>query len=1145
MSKLDPDSRTKTLDKSPRNHTAVVRRSLASAMILLAALLTGPRSALAEGTLVAWGRDNSGQTNVPAGTYVAIATGAEHGLAIRPDQTLIGWGNNIFGQISVPTGTFTTVAAGLSHSLAIRTDGTLAAWGHNDFGQINVPSGTFIAVAGGDRFSLAIRTDGTLVGWGRNNFGQIDVPSGTFIAVAGGGYFGVAIRTDGTLVGWGRNDEGQINVPSGTYTAIACGLIHSQAIRTNGTLAAWGNNDYGQCNEPSGTFTAVTAGRLFGLAIRSDRTLAGWADNFYGQINVPAGQFSAVSASNSGDFGVGIQLPIGRCCLPAGQGCLTVTQIDCTNAGGSWGGAGSTCQMTDADSDGVIDACDNCPTNANSNQADADLLNVIYSPVAAWRFDENSGATAADLVSSHTGTLAGGAGWAAGRAGIAVALDGVNDGVVIADANDLDFGPTADFAVSVWVKVPPTQLDIIRPDNDIVEKWNDIGGYPFVIRLLNQTAGPLAGKVRAARYDGVVNPAVTSTATIHDNQWHHIAFLRDAGILKLYIDNVLQGSTPDTTTGVTANASPLYLGNRAGNKNFLLGAIDELAIYGRALSVAELTKLHSSIGFGDGRGDVCDNCPSMWNPTQPDGDADGIGDACDPCTDTDADGYGNPGYSANTCLTDNCPSISNSNQSDADGDGVGDACDSCSTTPNSDQLDTDSDGLGDVCDNCPTVSNISQIDADGDGIGDPCDPCTDADGDGSGNPGFPANTCPLDNCPTIANADQLDTDGDGKGNACDNCPLAANADQLDSDGDGIGDVCDNCWIAANPAQTDSDGDGHGDACDNCPLVLNAGQDDRELLAASFAPVAAWPFEEGAGAVTADIVGSHVGTVWEASWAIGSHRRGIALDGVNDGVIVPDAADLDFGPAQNFTLSLWVKMPGTQADVSAQDNSIVEKWYGVGGYPYVIRAFNQTSPNAGRIYAVRYDGSNASDVVSITQINDNSWHHIALVKDGGSIRLWIDSSVEDSAQDVSGDTTNASFVYIGNRAFASNFFNGTVDELAIFGRALSPAEIWNLAHAAGFGDGVGDACDNCAAVLNADQVDSDSDGMGNSCDACPNRSSGDVNGDSLVDPADVTAFTAVLLDPAGATADERCAADVNADGSADGLDTQGFIELLIP
>ena len=195
---------------------------------------------------------------------------------------------------------------------------------------------------------------------------------------------------------------------------------------------------------------------------------------------------------------------------------------------------------------------------------------------------------------------------------------------------------------------------------------------------------------------------------------------------------------------------------------------------------------------GDLVGDVCDNCPSVANNDQFDSDGDGDGDGCDSCTDTDNDGYGNPGFIPNTCPDDNCEFTANPNQVDIDNDGVGDACDNCLTDINTDQADTDNDDVGDVCDNCQNDANINQEDQDSDEVGDACD-----------------------NCLTTPNPAQTDTDIDDVGDACDNCNVTPNPNQVDTDTDGVGDLCDNCVNDPNPNQADSDSDGKGDVCDCC------------------------------------------------------------------------------------------------------------------------------------------------------------------------------------------------------------------------------------------------------------------------------------------------------------------------------------------
>ena len=164
----------------------------------------------------------------------------------------------------------------------------------------------------------------------------------------------------------------------------------------------------------------------------------------------------------------------------------------------------------------------------------------------------------------------------------------------------------------------------------------------------------------------------------------------------------------------------------------------------------------------DGIPGWADNCPDVYNPEQLDADADSIGDVCDECTDSDGDGFGDPGFIANLCPDDNCPSM-----------------------PNPSQDDFDEDGTGDICDDC-----------------------TDSDGDGYGNPGYASNVCADDNCPDDPNPDQADADSDNIGDAC--CCLPPTVGDVDRSGvvdiSDISILVDNQFIDLTPLGCPAEGD---------------------------------------------------------------------------------------------------------------------------------------------------------------------------------------------------------------------------------------------------------------------------------------------------------------------------------------------------
>jgi hypothetical protein len=73
---------------------------------------------------------------------VAVAAGGDHALALKVDGTVVAWGNNSRGQTNVPGGLTNAmaIAAGYAHSIALRNDGTVIAWGDNTYGQTNGPA---------------------------------------------------------------------------------------------------------------------------------------------------------------------------------------------------------------------------------------------------------------------------------------------------------------------------------------------------------------------------------------------------------------------------------------------------------------------------------------------------------------------------------------------------------------------------------------------------------------------------------------------------------------------------------------------------------------------------------------------------------------------------------------------------------------------------------------------------------------------------------------------------------------------------------------------------------------------------------------------------------------------------------------------
>jgi hypothetical protein len=90
--------------------------------------------------------------------------------------------------------------------------------------------------------------------------------------------------------------------------------------------------------------------------------------------------------------------------------------------------------------------------------------------------------------------------------------------------------------------------------------------------------------------------AVRGTATVARNVWTHLATTYDGANQRFYVNGVLVGTTPGTGSIVVSNGAIRIGGNASSTGEFFQGLIDEVRVYNRALSAAEIvTDMNAAI----------------------------------------------------------------------------------------------------------------------------------------------------------------------------------------------------------------------------------------------------------------------------------------------------------------------------------------------------------------------------------------------------------------------------------------------------------------------------------------------------------------------------------------------------------------------
>ena len=193
-------------------------------------------------------------------------------------------------------------------------------------------------------------------------------------------------------------------------------------------------------------------------------------------------------------------------------------------------------------------------------------------------------------------------------------------------------------------------------------------------------------------------------------------------------------------------------------------------------------------------------------------------------------------------------------------------------------------------------------------------------------------------------------------------------------------------------------------------------------------VLALGFDEGVGTNTADVSGSNNnGTISGATWTVGRFGHALSFDGVNDLVSVADSNSLDL--STGMTLQLWLQPRALNGYMTA----IVKER--PSHLAYALYANTDTTGAAVEIAV-----ATNLDARSTLKLPLNSWSHLAATYDGAALRLYVNGELV-STRAVSGPiTTSASPLRIGGNNVWGEFFNGLIDEVRVYNRALTAQEI---------------------------------------------------------------------------------------------------------
>lgn len=197
-------------------------------------------------------------------------------------------------------------------------------------------------------------------------------------------------------------------------------------------------------------------------------------------------------------------------------------------------------------------------------------------------------------------------------------------------------------------------------------------------------------------------------------------------------------------------------------------------------------------------------------------------------------------------------------------------------------------------------------------------------------------------------------------------------------------------------------------------------------------VGAWLFDENDGEIAHDSSNNGNDAEFQGApqWIEGRFGSALLFDGATDYVAAPDSESLDIGGDQ-LSMVAWVKGEAWATNhvlrkVADEDTTAV----------YILRIQGQVV----RIYLNTGGADETLDGATTPPLDE--WVHLAMVYDGAEVRVYLDGEL-DGSKPQTGEVRQSDSEFRIGRGEPAGYFQGAIDEAAVFASALTEEDIQNI------------------------------------------------------------------------------------------------------